>query len=476
MTVGETSLDRLGGLGEFRDCPYFGLDYFRERDGGWFFGRDADSERVIINLQAARLTLLHGESGVGKSSLLRAGVVWKLREALGKGTSADIPVVFASWQDDPVDKLIGTIGKAIKPYVQRTTGRDLSRPNLDAAIAEAAAYTQASLVVLLDQFEEYFLYSSTEQPKPENFADQLARCLNRPDLPANFLVAIREEAYARFGELLKGRISNVYSNYLPVAYLDRGSAEDAIRKPLLDVYNRQPGVEPVGIEDGLVEAVLRDVRVAENTVAEKGDGAALTDAEPPGAAAAAGSDDRVATPLLQLVMQTIWDKEKGNGSRTLRLATFQELKGVENIVDSHLSRGLSHMGRSSRETAIDLLDHLVDASGGKIAATVADLALRTGHSEAQTAKVLQKLDEDRVVTSVQGPPGQDAARFRRYEIFHDVLGAAIARAVAVRAEARRTERARLLAGLAIAVSVIALAIAGGAIYLWRTEAGKSVHV
>ena len=88
---------------------------------------------------------------------------------------------------------------------------------------------------MLDQFEEYFLYRSRE-PVPERFADQLASCVNRPDLPANFLIAIREDAYAGLGDLFKGRIANVYGNYLHIDYLDRASAEQAIREPLA-VYN-----------------------------------------------------------------------------------------------------------------------------------------------------------------------------------------------------------------------------------------------
>ena len=112
---------------------------------------------------------------------------------------------------------------------------------------------------MLDQFEEYFLYRSRE-PTPERFADELARCINRADLRANFLIAIREDAYAGLGDLFKGRIANVYGNYLHVEYLDRASAEKAIREPL-DIYNSQPGVpEQVKIQDELVEAVLDQVR------------------------------------------------------------------------------------------------------------------------------------------------------------------------------------------------------------------------
>jgi len=60
-------------------CPYVGLQPYREEDRAYFFGRERDIESVIDNLYAARLTVYYGASGVGKSSVLMAGVVPALR-------------------------------------------------------------------------------------------------------------------------------------------------------------------------------------------------------------------------------------------------------------------------------------------------------------------------------------------------------------------------------------------------------------
>src|SRR5215470_913377 len=89
-----------------RDSPYFGLEYYDEKFGPWFFGREAEGSKIITNLRAARLTLLHAESGVGKSSLLRAGVAWRMRRLADdslarRGTARSVPIVFSSWKDDP---------------------------------------------------------------------------------------------------------------------------------------------------------------------------------------------------------------------------------------------------------------------------------------------------------------------------------------------------------------------------------------
>jgi WD40 repeat protein len=445
-------------LVEHRDSPYFGLDYYHEKFGAWFFGREAEGGKVITNLRAARLTLLHAESGVGKSSLLRAGVAWRMRKLADdslarRGTARTVPVVFSSWKDDPIPQLVTAIGTAIRPYLAGNPEPDLPADCLEAAIGAASGAANASLLLMLDQFEEYFLYCARE-PTPGRFADQLAACINQPGLRANFLIAIREDAYAGLGDLFKGRIANVYGNYLHIEYLDRSSAEKAIREPL-QVYNGQADVpEPVKIQDELVKAVLDEVRTYDN------------DRDPDLVRAAAnGSAARVSTPLLQLVMETIWRHERAAASHELRLSTLQDLHGVKTIVDTHLEMALTSLDSGERKTAIDLFDHLVTPSGGKIAESVPDLAKRTGHGEAEVGIVLDKLDDSRIVRPVPAPPGQDPMRFRRYEIFHDVLAPAINHTIAVREERRRARRLRRFAALAMALLVVMLAVAGVFAYL-----------
>jgi WD40 repeat protein len=446
---------------EPRDCPYFGLDYYQEKFGAWFFGREVEGDKIITNLQAARLTLLHAESGVGKSSLLRAGVAWRLRQLAeaqspSSGAVIDLPVVFSSWKDDPVRELIGEIRAMTEPFLAGRAATGLLSGRLDTAIEAAAEAADASLLVILDQFEEYFLYCSRE-PTPEHFADELARCINQADVPANFLISIREDAYAGLGDLFKGRIANVYGNYLHIEYLDRGAAEQAIRAPL-DVYNRQSGIgEPVTIQDELVDAVLDQVRAYD------------ADGEPAqGGGESNGSAGRVATPLLQLVMERVWQRERTQGSHELRLSTLESMEGVGKIVDAHLGRALHALDNGERETAIDVFDHLVTPSGGKIAESVPDLAHRTGHSEDQVGGVLGKLDHDRIVRSVPAPPGQDTVRFRRYEIFHDVLASAINRVIAARDEQRRARlrTRRLLRWTAVALCLFVAALALGGFFLY----------
>ena len=74
-------------------CPYVGLQPYTEADRDYFFGREEEIETIAANLISAPLTLVYGASGVGKSSVLMAGVVPYLRQM---GTAV---VVFRTWQD-----------------------------------------------------------------------------------------------------------------------------------------------------------------------------------------------------------------------------------------------------------------------------------------------------------------------------------------------------------------------------------------
>ena len=296
---------------------------------------------------------------------------------------------------------------------------------------------------------------------PERFADELARCINRTDLRANFLIAIREDAYAALGDLFKGRIPNVYGNYLHIDSLDRACAERAIREPLAVYNSLHDPSQQVTLQNELVEAVLDDIC------------AFGVHPDGPPAAANGHSDVRIATPLLQLVMERVWNAERDEGSHRLRLATLQKLRGVKMIVDEHLGKALDSLGHAERHTAIDMFGHLVTPSGGKIAESVSDLAERTGHSEEQVSTVLDKLDHERIVRPIPAAPGQDPIRSRRYEIFHDVLAPTINRAIAAREEQRRVRRIRRFAALAVAVMVIVAAVAVSFAYLWlRADSEK----
>jgi WD40 repeat protein len=404
--------------------PYIGLSYYTEADAEWFFGRGDECQTIIGNLRAARLTVLYASSGVGKSSLLRAGVARQCRELAQhqlaeRGAAGYVPIVFGAWRDDPVEDLIGAIESAVQPLLPAGTSVQLPREELAAAIKTAAAAVGAELLIILDQFEEYLLYR-TREPAGRRLADELAACVNNPQLRANFLIAIREDAYAGLGDLFAGKIRNIFGNYLQLEYLDRDAARETIVKPIEHFNQLHAEEPPIEIEPQLVEAVLDQVRSDEL----HDDDSAPGPVEPGDGARA--HREEIVTPYLQLVMSSLWAHERQQGSHVLRLATLTELGGAREVMRTHLDGALGALSKEEYDTALDLFHYLVTPSGTKIAFAASDLAELVERPYEQVADLLAKLasEDTRILRHVPPPAGRSQPA-DRYELFHDVLAPAI---------------------------------------------------
>src|SRR6266567_261166 len=416
----------MTAVGEVRDTatadsPYVGLTFFTQENAPIFFGRDTERTLLISNLRASRLTLLYAESGAGKSSLLRAGVAARRgelaqRSLSQRGTARHIPVVFSSWRNDPTEGLIDEIRESVIPFVPAGLPSGSPDKRLEKVIEAASTAADATLLVMLDQFEEYFLYQSAETHRGR-FPDELAACVKRGDLRANFLISIREDAYSGLGDLFKGRIGNVYGNYLRLEHLSRESARLAIEKPIAS-FNRLHGQQPpVEIEQELIDAVL-DQFSPDQFAAGLGGTGRLRDRNGAGG-------DGIAAPYLQLVMKRLWESELSRGSTRLRLATLTELGGAQTIFQTHVDRALDGLADDDRDAAAEIFRHLITPSGTKIALAAADLADYTGRSPSGISALLERLagGDTRILRPVSPPPGGEGGP--RFEISHDLLAPTI---------------------------------------------------
>lgn len=398
--------------------PYVGLTHFTEEYADRFFGRDTECALIIGNLRAARLTLLYAESGVGKSSVLRAGVVARLHDFAGRdlrtrGSPRLLPVVFSSWSERPVAALIRAIGDAARPYLADGTVPELPEGDLEVAIETVSLALDTTLLIVLDQFEEYFLYPD-EEVERKRVAAQIAGCVNRPDLRANFLISIREDSYARLGDLFRGKVTNVYGNFLHLDFLRRAGATESIEKPIEWANELDPDGDPFELEPALLAAVLD--QVGRGRIVAAGDGKSGGD----------GGHDEVETTYLQLVMRRLWEQEAGSGSRRLRLRTLEQLGGAEAIIRGHLDRAMegteeeAGLSDDQRRVAASIFHFLVTSGGTKIALTAKDLSDLSGLPQAEIDPVLQHLSSPglHILRPVVSEDGQ---RQTRFEIFHDAL-------------------------------------------------------
>jgi WD40 repeat protein len=387
--------------------PYKGLAAFddTELDALLFFGRAWETEVVAANVLASRLTVLYGPSGVGKSSLLRAGVVRTLRSDGGYQSPA--VAVYGSWSGDP----LAGVEEAARAAVTEALGREPAEApgGLTDRLAAWSAELGAELCLLLDQLEELFLYHPASEGAG-GFLELLPDLVTRPSLHVNVLLGIRDDALAQL-DVLKERIPGLFANSLRLDHLDREAGRAAIVGPL-GRYNSLVGPPMlVTLEPELEDAVLDEVaagRIEPGGVRR-------------GAVTNGGSARRVETPYLQLVLQRIWEVERDRGSSVLRVATLRELGGAQQIVENHLERALAALTPAQQDAAANVFGHLVTPSGMKIAHGVSDLASYASVRESELEPVLSSLARQRILR----PLGENGHAGGRYEIFHDVLGAAV---------------------------------------------------
>jgi WD40 repeat protein len=198
--------------------PFKGLAAFQdsELDALFFFGRERERAILVANLQAFPLTVLYGESGVGKSSLLGAAVVRDLRE-----TTDERITLVSSWSGE------------------------LEELPEDGYL-------------ILDQFEEYFLYHAVDDAG--SLGEVLPRLL---DSHVHVLISLREDALARL-DAFKARVPGVFANQVRLDHLEVAQARQAILGPL--ARWRELTGEHVDADPALVSGAIEQVAVGSGRV------------------------------------------------------------------------------------------------------------------------------------------------------------------------------------------------------------------
>ncbi len=220
------------------DAPYRSLGYYDEKDRALFTGRDADVVRFAATLDRpdTRILILHGESGTGKSSFLRAGVIPYLEEeCVGYRffRRPDGAVLIVQAAKDLVGQLTQALLDATTPPLRYDTPDgephtvDLRRvldealgttadyatlrvalrrdPHLLAdVLARMAGWLPHALVLVLDQAEEVFTLAKTPEEVASN-AHALRMLQRLVDLKADvkLIVSLRTEYYGRLLDHLR---------------------------------------------------------------------------------------------------------------------------------------------------------------------------------------------------------------------------------------------------------------------------------
>ena len=163
-------------------CPYTGLRSFSEDESLYFKGREEDIDQATLQLQKNKFLMLTGASGDGKSSLVFAGIIPNARAGFLKSKYTNWCVAHFRPERSPFQNLASALAKQLdisNPYtVQGELNHgfsalvDLYRNSKRFVDTRSSAWLSAddkgkaaikreaaNLIILVDQFEEFFTQS-----------------------------------------------------------------------------------------------------------------------------------------------------------------------------------------------------------------------------------------------------------------------------------------------------------------------------
>jgi hypothetical protein len=269
-------------------CPYVGIHAFAEDQEAFFFGRQAYVQAIVKVVRTHPVTCVVGPSGIGKSSIVHAGVIPELRRIRSPEPVWDVCRFTPGGY--PFRRLADALAAMLNdPPDPDKLANDLRHGDggLDSIVQRILGASNGvdRLLILADQFEELFT--------PASEADRgafinLIVSARRSDA-IRFVITLRADFY---GEALRAsaELTDVMANaQVPIGPMRREELRAAIEEPA-----RRVGLQ---FEPNLVDRILQAV------------------VERPGS-----------LPLLEYALTALWN-ERSNGMLTG--VGYTKIKGVE---------------------------------------------------------------------------------------------------------------------------------------------------
>ena len=309
--------------------PYRGLVALEEQDADFFFGRDRETTDILTRIIAApgRFIALVGNSGVGKSSFVQAGVIGALKRQRWPGGQRDWPDTLKDSRacaylamkpgDDPIGALMSEFAALWFP--DATDPKRLDRRNEwaerlhqgKARLADLIEATDAHfrnelslappprIFLYIDQGEELYARSPPAERKrfSEIIADGLARNPQR-------LIVMTSQRADYYGELQANAALFKLADKIDVPPLDADKLALVLREPAR--------VLGVGFEsDDLISHVVKSAE-----------------------------DQPGALPLLADLFTDLWERMRDRGDGTLRVSDRREIIQVGAVLSKRADQFL----------------------------------------------------------------------------------------------------------------------------------------
>ncbi|MCP4696875.1 MAG: hypothetical protein GY862_08510 [Gammaproteobacteria bacterium] len=419
--------------------PYKGLRPYEEQDQDNFFGREVEKRILTSNILTCKLTLLFAASGVGKSSLLQAAVLPHLKRP--DGENLDV-VYFKDWVDDPIKDL----KKNIAGYLRQNDRLDdvdalYQSQDLKEFLQVSALFTSQPLVLILDQFEEFFNYQRyTQNFQP--FIRELSAAILDNSTATAFVISMRED-FALELNAFKPRLATVlFDNFYRLERLTQENAQKAIVTP----------VDGIGFqyESGLLDELLTDLSQREQI-------------ERLGLSAKNIMDlpSSVEPPHLQIVCTQLWEAERDNPDRRITKAMYERKGRSAGLLRNYFRNQVEQLSPLEKATASASFNYLVNKQGTKMAYPLKDLAELLRIEAWVLTKTLDKLEQARILRK------QSRQGVMWYELYHDIFSKSIYDWNEAYKARQRAKKISLMTGAVLAGA--ALVFAGFDVYMNATH-------
>ncbi|WP_437570381.1 nSTAND1 domain-containing NTPase [Sorangium sp. So ce542] len=376
------------------ESPFAGLSAFQEVDADRFFGREDDIAGMVARLKSQPLLAIVGASGVGKSSLVRAGIIPALKRS-GAGWAS---LVLRPGRE-PMAALADLLGHpALREEAEAKTeddvpaalARDPARGQrierlraepgyLGAALRAWSARNQRRVVLFVDQFEELYTLSCDARDRAAFFS-----CLE----------GVADDASSPLRVILSTRSD----------FIER-VAED--RRFMAGVTRGLVFLSPIGRE-GLRDALLKPIQAARYEIEDP----AMVDGILDVLEATHG-----ALPLLQFTAARLWDM-RDRERRLLTRASYEAIGGVAGTLAAHADAVLAGLGGRQARLCRAILERLVTPERTRAIASLEELRELPGDGDPDELESVVHLLADARLLAIE--TGRDNAG-SKVEIVHESL-------------------------------------------------------
>jgi WD40 repeat protein/serine/threonine protein kinase len=306
--------------------PYKGLRAFQESDADDFFGRERLIDKLLHrfredNLSGQFLALI-GPSGSGKSSIMKAGLVPKLRQGVvaGSDTWFIVEMIPGAYPMEELEAALLRI--AINPPASLLQQMNEDERGVARAIKRILPAEGGEVLLVIDQFEEIFTQVEDEQAR-RHFLSAIAAAVKDTNCRLRVLLTLRADFYDRpllypeFGQLISEQSVTVLP--LSTEELTRAIVEPAEKNNLL-------------LHHDLIARIVADV------------------GEQPGA-----------LPLLQYALTELFERRD---HRRLTLQAYQDIGGVTGALARRADELYSAMNETQQAAVRQVFLRLVTLGEG----------------------------------------------------------------------------------------------------------------